>query len=111
VKSIYASPIRVYLLLAFLAAFGIWAGSTLPVSLFPNVTQPEVQISFRTHGLTPEEFRNKYGAAVEAGLKKIEQNDVRVENVKAEYSAEWTTFTATFNWNANPNTTGGEHLH
>jgi HAE1 family hydrophobic/amphiphilic exporter-1 len=104
VKSIYASPIRVYLLLAFLAAFGIWAGSTLPVSLFPNVTQPKVQIEFRTHGLTPEEFRNKYGAAVEAGLKKIEQNDVRVEKVKAEYNAEWTTFTATFNWNANPNT-------
>jgi HAE1 family hydrophobic/amphiphilic exporter-1 len=100
VKNLYASPVRVYLFLAFLAAFGAWAGTTLPISMFPNVTQPRITVQFNPQGLTRDEFRNRFGAQIESGLKNIERGPLRVEAVKSDYWSNYINYEVTFNWNA-----------
>ncbi len=101
-KNLYSNPARIYFLLAFLALCGIWAGSTLPVSLFPNVQQPGVAAGFSLKGLTGEEFRSKYGSSLESGLKALRRPGLRVVEVRADYSTTDVDYNVKFNWNADP---------
>ncbi|NBW81483.1 efflux RND transporter permease subunit, partial [bacterium] len=102
-QSLYSNPLRIYLLLAICAAAGIWAGLRLPVSLFPNVTQPEVRVSFSFRGgMTDEDFRNTYGRSLESGLRSLKREHLTATKVTAEYSASRVSYEVLFNWNADP---------
>jgi HAE1 family hydrophobic/amphiphilic exporter-1 len=102
-NSLYSNPLRVYLLLAICALCGIWAGSKLPVSLFPNVTQPQVEVSFSFQGgMTDSDFRNTYGLALESGLRSIKRENLSATQVVSEYSSWRVNYTVLFNWNADP---------
>ncbi len=61
---LYASPLRVYLLLGALAFWGIFSGFKLPSSLFPNSSKPRIIVTARYGGSTYEEFLNVYGRAL-----------------------------------------------
>lgn len=100
--NLYSNPLRVYFLLACLACFGLWAGSTLPVSLYPNVSQPRVQVSFALKGSTAEGFRKEYGEALEGGLRALKRQGLSVEKVEAEYDSSYVRYEVLFNWNADP---------
>ncbi|MDQ3235141.1 MAG: hypothetical protein M3Q07_25310, partial [Pseudobdellovibrionaceae bacterium] len=66
---LYASPLRVYLVIAFLAAIGLWAGLRLPVSLFPNSNQPRFDVGFDLGSFSADEFKRLYGDTLEASLQ------------------------------------------
>ncbi len=57
-RGIYSSPLRVYLILAALAAAGIASGLRLPISLFPNSTKPRVRVRLEYRSITADEFLN-----------------------------------------------------
>jgi HAE1 family hydrophobic/amphiphilic exporter-1 len=101
-KNIYQNPLRVYLLLALLGLCGVWAGFHLPVSLYPNVSQPQITVGFSLEGLTPQEFRKEYGASLESSLKNLKRGGLKVEEVVAEYTSSNLQLDVKFNWNANP---------
>ena len=101
-RNLYSNPLRIYFVLLCLALLGLWAGSTLPVSLYPNVTQPRVKVRFQFKGSTAEAFRNNYGESLESGLRSLKRDRLRVENVEAEYNSLSVDYEVLFNWNADP---------
>gem|GEM_PF-5224017 len=55
-RSLYSSPLRVYLLLGTLALFGALSGLGLSTSLFPNSSQPQFYISIPYGLLSAKQF-------------------------------------------------------
>ena len=101
-KSLYASPLRVYLCLGLLALAGVYSGLKLPVSLFPNSAQPRVSVNVPYAGGTPENFVLTHGVAFEGQLSSIATSEVEVEEVEASYSAQSAHYSVTFKWGSDP---------
>ncbi len=102
-SKLYSNPIRVYLLLGFIALVGIYSGLTLPVSLFPNSSKPEIYIHMSYAGSTAEEFLHTYGSDLEDQLKKLSGEGVEVEKVLASYRPQQVEYEVQFKWGVNPN--------
>ena len=60
-RSLYSSPLRVYLCLGLLALIGLYSGFNLPVSLFPNSSKPTVSVGLNYGSATAEEFLSSHG--------------------------------------------------
>lgn len=103
-KGLYASPIRVYLLLGALALAGVFAGGSLPISLFPNSTKPTVNLSIAYGSQTSEEFLNTFGRSLESQLRSIATKDAKVEKLEADYSPNSVNYNVEFHWGVDPNT-------
>lgn len=101
-KSLYSSPLRVYLVLGLLALTGILCGSRLPVSLFPVAYHPEITANVQLGSFSPEEFLNLYGKDLENRLKNLQSDSISVERVRAHYSGNDARFDVTFNWGVKP---------
>jgi HAE1 family hydrophobic/amphiphilic exporter-1 len=101
-KSLYASPLRVYLCLGLLALAGVYSGLKLPVSLFPNSAQPRVFVSVPYAGGTPENFVLSHGVTFEGQLSSITTSEVEVEEVEANYGAQSAQYNITFKWGSDP---------
>lgn len=101
-KTLYASPLRVYLGLGLLACMGLWMGSQLPVSLFPNSSKPVVGISIPLGNQTAEEFRSSSGNALTAQLKAMSSDEVELEKIDAHYSQTDLYFYLSFKWGSPP---------
>ncbi|MCX6127295.1 MAG: efflux RND transporter permease subunit [Proteobacteria bacterium] len=99
-NSIYASPLRVYILLAILACGGIGAGLSLPISLFPNSAKPVVNANVNYGSSTADEFERSYGEDLEILLRGI--TTVKVENVKTTYDPWGASYEVNFAWNQDP---------
>ncbi|MBI3293223.1 MAG: efflux RND transporter permease subunit, partial [Deltaproteobacteria bacterium] len=100
---LYSNPARVYLVLGFIALIGIYSGLTLPVSLFPNSSKPEVYVPMSYGGSTAEEFLHTYGADLEQQLKSLSGDNIEVERVTANYRPKSVDFKVLFKWGVNPN--------
>jgi HAE1 family hydrophobic/amphiphilic exporter-1 len=96
--SLYSSPLRVYISLALLAVFGVFAGMSLPVSMFPNSSKPVVAVGLPYGNFTPEEFAKTYGNLIEYRLKSISDKDLKVERVETNYSSGKAEFLVFFDW-------------
>jgi HAE1 family hydrophobic/amphiphilic exporter-1 len=107
---LYASPLRVYVLLSGLALFGIFSGFRLPISLFPNSSKPEIYVNIPYGGSTPEEFLNLYGKILESELRSIKADNVEVESLRATYNADGATYRLFFKWGVAPNAAHRETL-
>ena len=101
---LYASPIRVYLILGALALGGILSGLKLPISLFPNSAKPVVHVSLAYASHTSDEFLNTYGKEFESELRAIATDRVEVESIEAEYLPETVHYRLHFKWGGDPNT-------
>ena len=97
-KSVYASPLRVYLCLGALAFAGLLSGLKLPVSLFPNSSKPAIWAGISYGNMTPEEFLNVYGRQLEHQLKTISADSVEVEKVTASYNRKSVDYNIEFKW-------------
>lgn len=100
---LYSSPARVYLMLGVLALAGIFAGMSLPVSLFPNSTKPVVGVNISYGSQTAEEFLNMYGKQLESQLRAISTKDARVEMIEANYTPTTVNYDVKFKWGVEPN--------
>ncbi len=99
-KSLYQSPLRVYLLLLCLAVWGIVSGIRLPVSLFPNSSKPGLHVSIPLGSLTGEQFLSSFGRDLEGRLKSATFDGHEVEKVTAEYSPAQVSFDVEYKWGA-----------
>lgn len=99
---IYQSPFRVYFVLALIAILGIVAGSSLPISLFPNSTKPQIFIRIGYGSLTPQEFYQTYGRGMEAGLEKLTVDHGGVDKIEAVYRPDQASLNVEFEWGVSP---------
>lgn len=95
---LYASPLRVYLCLGVLALAGIFSGLKLPVSLYPNSSKPVVAVQGFYGSLTPDEFLETYGRALESQLRTGAVAGVQVETIRASYNGERFFYEVEFPW-------------
>jgi HAE1 family hydrophobic/amphiphilic exporter-1 len=95
---IYKSPLRVYLVLALLALWGVLSGLSLPISLFPNSSKPTIHAQVNYGNLAPDEFSKTYGGIIESQLKGLLVDGKTVENLTTYYRAKEVEFTIEFQW-------------
>ncbi len=101
-KSLYGSPLRVYLVLGLLALFGVYSGLHLPISLFPVAHHPEVVAHIGLGSYSAEEFLNTHGKDLEQRLSNLQAEGVSVEKVEANYTGADATYQITFHWGTKP---------
>lgn len=99
---LYAHPLRVYLSLALVAAAGIFCGTQLPVSLFPNSSKPTVTADINYGSMTAQEFLDSYGRALEDQLHSLNEDDAPIERIKTFYEPNGATFEIQFKWGTSP---------
>src|SRR4051812_39492529 len=97
---IYSSPLRVYLGLAILAIAGIFCGTQLPVSLFPNSAKPTISVYIPYGSNTPTEFMTAHGNYIEGKLQLISTESVEVEKTRATYELSGVRYEIEFRWGA-----------
>ena len=101
-SKLYASPLRVYLLLGSLALIGIYSGLRLPISLFPNSSKPKVGIEIPYGNMTGEEFLNTYGRRLEEQVRNISTEKIGVEKLEANYDSHNAHYNVEFRWGVTP---------
>ncbi len=101
-KNIYKNPFRVYLCFTLLAFLGVYSAMDLPISLYPNTTKPTISTGISFGGLTAKEFLENYGLGIESALKNIQNQELKSEKVKAEYSSSSVNYTIDFGWGIDP---------
>ncbi len=101
-RSLFASPLRVYVVIGLLAILGIWAGTKLPVSLFPNSSQPNFGISLSYGSMGIDDFRRLYGERLERELAKIQTKELKAEQVSVTYLANRIHANVQFTWSSPP---------
>jgi multidrug efflux pump subunit AcrB len=102
VRGIYSSPLRVYLILAALAAAGIASGLRLPISLFPNSTKPRVRVRLEYRSITADEFLNTYGRQLEDRLHAVSTDRAPLDKLTADYGSDGVRYTLEFKWGTAP---------
>ncbi len=101
-KKLYASPLRVYLIMGLLALIGIWSGTRLPVSLFPNSMRPVVHVWASYGSMTSAEFRDSMGAELESALGAIAKPHATVTRVESEYWRDGASIEVVYRWGDDP---------
>lgn len=101
-KNLYTSPFRVYLCLFALALGGIWAGTELPISLYPNSSKPTIRANVSYGSMNSSEFLEKYGRRIEGTLEGISSGDLEVENLVSNYGNSGVHYNVDFGWGADP---------
>ncbi|MBS1960847.1 MAG: efflux RND transporter permease subunit [Bdellovibrionales bacterium] len=101
-KALYASPMRVYLSLLVLALFGVWMGTRLPVSLFPNSAKPHVYVNLGYGSMDQEDFKSSYGGTIESRLRGINTANLKVEKLEADYGTKSASYDVEFQWGSDP---------
>lgn len=97
-QSLYRKPLSVYILLGFLAIVGILSGLKLPISLFPNSSQPEVAVNLDYGDYSREEFQNSVGSTLEGQLKGTLVDGHPVDLLTTEYRDRGVRFRVLFEW-------------
>jgi hydrophobic/amphiphilic exporter-1 (mainly G- bacteria), HAE1 family len=97
-ESLYRKPLSVYILLGFLAIIGIFSGAKLPISLFPNSSQPEISISVDYGDFSREEFKTMIGSQLEGQIKGALIDGFRVDQLTTEYRDRGIKIRALFEW-------------
>ncbi|MBN8554962.1 MAG: efflux RND transporter permease subunit [Deltaproteobacteria bacterium] len=97
-KSIYTSPLRVFLCLGLLALVGIYQGFHLPISLYPKASKPRITVSVSYGENTPEQFMRSYGESLEASLSSLNTSGLSVQKIRTTYGTSRAEFTIDFDW-------------
>lgn len=101
-KNLYNKSFKIYLIFFVLAVIGIIAGGKLPISLFPNTTQPKIYASVRYSKLTSNEFLKRYGKIIEGALNSYEGKDIKATKVTAKYYNNDARYVIKFRWKDDP---------
>ena len=96
--TIYASPLRVYLILGLLAAIGIYCGISLPVSLFPSAAKSVIGVDIGYGSQTMEEFKNQHGTEIESRIRTLSAEKVEVKKVRTHYRPHQVHFAVETEW-------------
>lgn len=97
-KFLFQNPLRVYLVLFILFLVGLYSGSHLPISLFPNSSKVTVRISIPLYSMSPNDFYQDYGFRLESQLRAL---DLKINKFTAEYNYGDTSYDIDFDWSVN----------
>jgi len=97
-ESLYRKPLSVYILLGFFAILGILAGTQLPISLFPNSSQPEITVNVDYGDYSRQEFQTMIGSHLEGQLKSALVQGHLVEQLTTEYRDKNVRYQVLFEW-------------
>ena len=84
-SALYSTPLRVYLLLGALAAWGVVSGLGLSTSLFPLSSQTTVSVNVNYGSYAAGQFYDSVGRDLEAQLQATKALNVPVEKLRADY--------------------------
>lgn len=101
-KSIYSNPLRVYLVLGILALYGIFCGTSLSISLFPNSSKPVMYVKFPLENITSQDFLKNYGMLFESDLMALQTSDLKVTRIEASYESTYAQYIIHFEWETDP---------
>ncbi|MBL7554908.1 MAG: efflux RND transporter permease subunit [Bdellovibrionaceae bacterium] len=99
-KFLFQNPLRVYLILFILFCVGLYSGSQLPISLFPNSSKVTVRVTIPLYSMSPRDFYQDYGYRLESQLRALE---LKINTLSAEYSYGDVSYKIDFDWSV-----GGE---
>ncbi len=103
---LYTKPLRVYIILAALALWGILSASQLPISLFPKSSQVTVAADIPYGSFSSQQYFESYGRDLEGQLQGLKINSdsltgkISVKTLKAEYRNHNAHYTIQFEWGA-----------
>lgn len=97
-QKLFSHPKRIFAVLALLAVMGIYAGLTLPISMYPATSKPTVQMWIPYANLSSESFKQKYGSFIESRVKKISNEETKIDTIDAYYEESGAYFEITFDW-------------
>ena len=100
--SLYTKPLRVYILLAAMALWGLLSGLQLPVSLFPMSSQVRIAANIPYGSLSSSQFFEAYGKDLEATLQGLKISGTAVKELTAEYRTSGANYRIQFDWGADP---------
>jgi hydrophobic/amphiphilic exporter-1 (mainly G- bacteria), HAE1 family len=99
---LYKHPFKVYLLIGILALIGIYSGTQLPISLYPNANKPKIWAEIPYGNLSAKEFYDNFGSQIESNIKAIDEEGLEVNQVIAKYEHDSVNFEIDFNWGGKP---------
>lgn len=99
---LYLKPLRVYILLFAMGAWGLFSGLSLPISLFPMSSQVTLGASVSYGASSAEQFFDTYGRLIESSLQALKVQDVGVQLLRAEYYSGSVQYRVVFDWGADP---------
>lgn len=101
-EALYSKPLRVYLILGALALWGLFSGTSLPISLFPVSSQPRIAVQMSYGSYSPQQFNDSIGRFLEPRLQGLRVNSVAVRKLEATYSDKRVEYLLEFGWGADP---------
>lgn len=101
-RSLYANPLRVYLLLGLCALAGIFSGTQLSVSLFPQSSKPVIYANIPLEDLPPRDFLKNYGLNFESEMLALQKANLKVTDVIATYNPDSVSYEIRFEWQSDP---------
>ncbi|RYE59496.1 MAG: efflux RND transporter permease subunit [Sphingobacteriales bacterium] len=101
-ERIYQSPLKVYLTICLLTFLGLFCFSKLPLTLFPKVSKPSIIVTLGYGSLSPLEFRNLYGAEIEAGISQIKSQTLPLIRSELGYYHQRFWCQMDFEWGTDP---------
>ncbi len=101
-KLLYTRPLRVYVILGFLALWGIYSAFQLPISLFPNSNQSIIGVSVPVGSLSSQQFFDVYGRDLESSLQGLKVNNISVKELEANYYNHSNDYEIKFDWGVDP---------
>lgn len=101
-SSLYTKPLRVYILLAALAIWGVISGLQLPISLFPNSNQITIAVDVPYGPFSSQQFFEAYGEDIEVQINGFKIDGVGIKELRADYGLQNVNYVAVFEWGANP---------
>lgn len=94
-KFLFQNPLRVYLILFMLFIVGLFSGTQLPISLFPNSSKVTVRVSVPLYSMSPKDFYQDYGFRLESQLRAL---DLKINKLTADYSYGDVSYEIDFDW-------------
>ncbi len=96
--TLYSAPHRIYLCFLLLGITGFLCYQTLPISLFPNSTRPQIGSEVPYGNLTRDGFLTSYGKDIEQLLHAIRGKSCTADRVEAQYSHKSVYYNIQFGW-------------
>lgn len=98
-KSIFGNPKRLFVCLAIVVGLGIYAGFTLPVSMYPATSKPSVRMWVPYGTYSSDKFREDFGKTIESRITKITNSEIKVSETYVFYEEHGAYFEIDFDWN------------
>ena len=96
---IFSHPKRLFCCLFLVAAFGLYAGFNLPISMYPASSKPTVNMWVPYGTYSANDFREKIGNEIESRIKSISNSELTIDNVTVQYDSDDAYYEIEFGWN------------